>query len=65
MAIREVSASNPIWSRWCIGFWQPEMSVKWHGQRSVPRTINGGGSQGATIGILEYLEQSNSSVYLS
>ena len=41
------------------------MSVKWHGQRSVPRTINGGGSQGATIGILEYLEQSNSSVYLS
>ena len=37
------------------------MSVKWHGQRSVPRTINGGGPQGATIGILEYLALSNNS----
>ena len=35
------------------------MSVKWHGCRSVPRTIKGGGPQGATIGILEYLSQSN------
>ena len=38
-----------------------EMSVKWHGVRSVPRQINGGGPQGATIGILEYLSQSNNS----
>ena len=38
-----------------------KMSVKWHGRQSVPRTINGGGPQGATIGILEYLAQSNNS----
>ena len=36
-----------------------EMSVKWHGCRSVPRTLKGGGPQGATIGLLEYLSQSN------
>ena len=35
------------------------MSVTWHGCKSVPRTINGGGPQGATLGILEYLSQSN------
>ena len=35
------------------------MSVKWHGCRSVPRVIKGGGPQGATLGILEYLAQSN------
>ena len=35
------------------------MSVKWHGCRSVPRRIKGGGPQGATVGILEYLAQSN------
>ena len=40
-------------------FQDREMSVKWHGCRSVPRTINGGGPQGATLGILEYLSQSN------
>ena len=37
------------------------MSVKWHGCQSVPRKINGGGPQGATLGILEYLSQSNNS----
>ena len=37
------------------------MSVKWHGVCSVPRTIKGGGPQGATLGILEYLSQSNNS----
>ena len=35
------------------------MSVTWHGCQSVPRKINGGGPQGATLGILEYLSQSN------
>ena len=35
------------------------MSVKWHGCRSVPRVIKGGGPQGATLGLLEYLSQSN------
>ena len=40
-------------------FQDREMSVKWHGCRSVPRKINGGGPQGATLGILEYLAQSN------
>ena len=42
-------------------FQDREMSVKWHGCRSVPRQIKGGGPQGATLGILEYLSQSNNS----
>ena len=37
------------------------MSVKWHGYQTQPRRINGGGPQGATLGILEYLSQSNDS----
>ena len=36
-------------------FQDREMSVKWHGCRSVPKKIHGGGPQGATLGILEYL----------
>ena len=40
------------------------MSVKWHGVQSKPRKINGGGPQGATLGILEYLSQSNNSADL-
>ena len=35
------------------------MVVKWHGVLSAPKNINGGGPQGATLGILEYLSQSN------
>ena len=42
-------------------FQDRQMSVNWHGCRSVPRHINGGGPQGATLGILEYLSQSNDS----
>ena len=42
-------------------FQDREMSVKWHGCRSAPRKINGGGPQGATLGLLEYLSQSNNS----
>ena len=38
-----------------------KMSVKWHGCRSVPKNIKGGGPQGATLGLLEYLSQSNNS----
>ena len=40
------------------------MSVKWHGCRSVPREIHRGGPQGATLGILEYLSQSNNNADL-
>ena len=40
-------------------FQDREMSVKWHGCKSVPVKIKGGGPQGATLGILEYLSQSN------
>ena len=36
-------------------FQDRKMSVKWHGCRSVPRHIHGGGPQGETLGILEYL----------
>ena len=40
-------------------FQDRHMSVSWHGHQTVPRKINGGGPQGATLGILEYLSQSN------
>ena len=40
-------------------FQDREMSVKWHGCRSSPRKVAGGGPQGASIGLLEYLSQSN------
>ena len=42
-------------------FQDRKMSVKWHGCRSVPKNIKGGGPQGATLGLLEYLSQSNNS----
>ena len=35
------------------------MSVKWRGCRSTSRKVEGGGPQGATIGLVEYLSQSN------
>ena len=35
------------------------MSVKWHGKSSIPRDVNGGGPQGATLGLLQYVSQSN------
>ena len=40
-------------------FQDRKMSVKWHGHKSSVRDIRGGGPQGATLGILEYLSQSN------
>ena len=42
-------------------FQDRQMTVTWHGCQSTPRKINGGGPQGATLGILEYLSQSNGS----
>jgi hypothetical protein len=38
-----------------------KMSIKWHGCRSIPKDLKGGGPQGATLGLLEYLFQSNNS----
>ena len=35
------------------------MYVKWHGITSEIRKLSGGGPQGSTLGILEYLSQSN------
>ena len=35
------------------------MKVKWHGEMSSSRQLNGGGPQGSTFGIWEYLSQSN------
>ena len=35
------------------------MFVKWHGKHSKKRKLNGGGPQGGTLGILEFLSQSN------
>ena len=40
-------------------FQDRRMSVKWHNCKSVPRKVNGGGPQGATLGLLEYISQSN------
>ena len=42
-------------------FQDRKMSVKWHGCRSDPKDIHGGGPQGATLGLLEYMSQSNHS----
>ena len=42
-----------------IFFQDREIVVKWHGALSKPRKINGGGPQGAALGILEYIAQSN------
>ena len=35
------------------------MRVKWHGELSQPRKLPGGGAMGATLGIWEYLSQTN------
>ena len=35
------------------------MRVKWKGHLSTLRKLNGGGPQGGTLGIEEYLSQSN------
>ena len=35
------------------------MKVKWHGCQSVERSINGGCPAGATLGLLQFLSQSN------
>ena len=35
------------------------MKVKWHGQMSTTRDLKGGGPQGSSFGIWEYLSQSN------
>ena len=43
-----------------INFFQGrQMKVKWHGQLSEVRDLKGGGPQGSTFGIWEYLSQSN------
>ena len=40
-------------------FQERHQSVKWRGFIMSPRLINGAGPQGATLGILEYISQSN------
>ena len=43
-----------------INFFQDrKMQVKWHGKFSEIKELNGSGPQGSTIGLLEYLAQSN------
>ena len=43
-----------------VNFFQNrKMRVKWKGYLSTQRTLNGGGPQGGTLGIEEYLSQSN------
>ena len=43
-----------------INFFQNrQMSVKWHGCRSRAHHLKGGGPQGGTMGILEYISQSS------
>ena len=40
-------------------FQNRKMKVKWHGQVSAERNLNGGGPQGSSFGLWEYLSQSN------
>ena len=42
-------------------FMNRKLTVKWHGCKSTKRDINGGGPAGSTLGLLEYLSQSNDS----
>ena len=43
-----------------LNFFQDrEMMIKWKGHLSKPRALPGGGPQGGTLGIEEYLSQSN------
>ena len=35
------------------------MYIKWHNKQSKRRNLSGGGPQGGTLGIIEYLSQSN------
>ena len=35
------------------------MSVRWHGVTSTERPLSGSGPQGSTLGLLEYISQSN------
>ena len=43
-----------------VNFFQDRsLSVKWHGLMSSVRKVKGGGPQGATLGLLEYVSQSN------
>ena len=42
-------------------FQDRNMSFKWHGCFSVPTLVKGGGPQGATLGLLEYLSKSKES----
>ena len=46
-----------------ISFFQNRsMRVKWNGVTSKSRVLNGGGTQGGLMGILEYLSQTNDNV---
>ena len=40
-------------------FQERSLFVKWHNKQSKKRNLNGGGPQGGTFGILEYLSQNN------
>ena len=42
-----------------IFFQDRKMQVKWHGKLSEVKQLNGSGPQGSSIGLLEYLAQSN------
>ena len=42
-----------------IFFQGRKMQVKWHGKFSEVKQLNGSGPQGSSIGLLEYLAQSN------
>ena len=45
------------WPRISKLFQNRKMSVKWYGCRSVPRNINGGGPKGATLSILDQVNE--------
>ena len=43
-----------------IGYFEDrQMYVRWHGKKSEPRNLPGSGAMGASLGILEFLSQTN------
>ena len=46
----------PVLTNFFIG---RKLTVRWHGCKSTKRNLNGGGPAGSTLGLLEYLSQSN------
>ena len=59
--VKLIGGGSVINGAYPVQFQGRYQSVRWRGLTTSPRRINVGGPQGATLGILEYLSQSNNS----